>query len=519
MAAAAVFGLPGCGGGGNATTVNSIAITPTAITVPINTQTDFTAVVNLKNSSTSTTTTLTWEVNGTAGGSSTLGTIVPSTSDAEVAVYTAPAAVPSTGTTVVGQVSITAVAQQNTSSTTSTTTVTSNTAVVTIGVGTGLVVTPTTAIVPAGAGHQFSALLNNVADPAATWTVTSTGGGDAGTINSSGLYTAPLSPPPGNSITVTATDGASTATATLTVVYSDHSLNGPYTFSYKGNDASGFLGVVGSFVADGGGHIVSGLEDFDSFITGVSTQVTLTGTYQVGADGRGTATLNTGQGAVTLAFALSSNERARVIRFDSNATGGGTMDQQNLNALSNSLSVISGPYGFIAFGADSSFQPMGIGGEFSADGAGNIPATNTILDVNDNGIANPSGITTGDTTLHGSYQFDGAFPGTGRGTLTLTSSTTGSREYAFYVVDAAHMQLSGNRRQCVCRRSRGERTDGEFIFRGQPGERQLSFYEWRETRRLARTRGAEFLLPMEAARLRAELSTSTTRVLTTAGGR
>ena len=388
VAAAAVFGLPGCGGGGNATTVNSIAITPTAITVPINTQTDFTAVVDLKNSSTSTTTTLTWEVNGTAGGSSTLGTIVPSTSDAEVGVYTAPAAVPSTGTTVVGQVSITAVAQQNTSSTTSTTTVTSNTAVVTIGVGTGLVVTPTTAIVPAGAGHQFSALLNNVADPAATWTVTSTGGGDAGTINSSGLYTAPLSPPPGNSITVTATDGASTATATLTVVYSDHSLNGPYTFSYKGNDASGFLGVVGSFVADGGGHIVSGLEDFDSFITGVSTQVTLTGTYQVGADGRGTATLNTGQGAVTLAFALSSNEHARVIRFDSNATGGGTMDQQNLNALSNSLSVISGPYAFIAFGADSSFQPMGIGGEFSADGAGNIPATNTILDVNDNGIAN-----------------------------------------------------------------------------------------------------------------------------------
>jgi len=439
--AMAVLGLPGCGGGGNSTTVNSIAITPTTITVPINTQTDFTAVVKLNDSSTSTTTTLTWEVNGTAGGSSTLGTIVPSTTDAEVAVYTAPGAVPSTGTTVVGQVSITAVAQQNTTSTTSTQTVTSNTATVTIGVGTGLVVTPTTAIVPAGAGYQFSALLNNIADPAATWTVTSTGGGNAGTINSSGLYTAPLSPPPGNSMTVTATDGASTATATLTVVYSDHSLDGPYTFSYKGNDASGFLGVVGSFVADGGGHIVSGLEDFDSFITGVSTQVTLTGTYQVGADGRGTATLNTSQGAVKLAFALSSNEHARVIRFDTNATGGGTIDQQNLNALSNSPSVISGPYAFIASGADSSFQPMGIGGEFSSDGTGNIPATNTILDVNDDGIANASGITTADTTLHGSYQFDGAFPGTGRGTLTLTSSTTGSREYAFYIVDGAHMQL------------------------------------------------------------------------------
>ena len=400
-AAAAIFSLPGCGGGSGSTTVNSVTIDPTAITVPINTQTDFTAVVKLNNSSTSTTTTITWEVNGTAGGSSTLGTIVPSTVDAEVGVYTAPAAVPSTGTSTVGQVSITAVAQQNTSSTTSTQMVTSNTATVTIGVGAGLSVTPTTAIVPAGAGHQFSALLNNAADPAATWTVTSSGGGDAGTINSSGLYTAPLSPPPGNSVTVTATDGASTATATLTVVYSDHSLNGPYAFSYKGNDASGFLGVAGSFVADGSGHIVSGLEDFDSFITGVSTQVTFTGTYQVGTDGRGTATLSTGQGTATLQFAISSNQHARVIRFDSNATGGGTIDQQNLNALSNSPSVISGPYVFVASGADSSFQPMGIGGVFSADGAGNIPATNTILDVNDDGIANASGVTTGDTTLHG----------------------------------------------------------------------------------------------------------------------
>ena len=297
-AVAAIFSLPGCGGGGGSTTVNSVAIDPTTITVPINTQTDFTAVVKLNDSSTSTTTTLTWEVNGTAGGNSSLGTIVPSSVDAEVGVYTAPAAVPSTGTSVVGQVSITAVAQQNTTSTTSTTTVTSNTATVTIGVGTGLSVTPVTAIVPAGAGHQFAALLNNAADPSATWTVASSGGGDAGTINPSGLYTAPLTPPPGNSITVTATDGASTATATLTVVYSDHSLSGPYAFSYKGNDASGFLGVAGSFVADGGGHIVSGLEDFDSFITGVSTQVALTGTYEVGVDGRGTATLNTGQGAV-----------------------------------------------------------------------------------------------------------------------------------------------------------------------------------------------------------------------------
>jgi hypothetical protein len=136
-----------------------------------------------------------------------------------------------------------------------------------------------------------------------------------------------------------------------------------------------------------------------------------------------------------------------------------------LNALSNSLSVISGPFVFVASGTDSSFQPMGIGGIFSADGAGNIPATNAILDVNDDGIANASGVATDDTTLHGFYQFDAAFPGTGRGTLTLTltSSTTGSREYAFYIVDSAHMQfveIDGN--AFVAGRALGAPTGNSF---------------------------------------------------------
>jgi hypothetical protein len=446
VAAASIFGLPGCGSGNGSTNVSAITITPSSVTVPINTQTQFTAVVKLVNSTTSSTTTVTWEVNGTAGGSSTIGTIVPSSVDAEVGVYTAPGAVPTTGSTQVGQVNITAVVEGTTSSTSTTATVptvTSNTAVVTVGVGAGFTVTPSTAVVPAGANSQFTALLNSVGDPAATWTVTSANGGDAGTIDSSGLYTAPLSPPPGNSITITATDGSNTATAAATVAYSDHSLDGPYAFSYTGNDSAGFLGVAGSFVADGSGHIVSGIEDFDSFLTGVSKQVTLTGTYLVGVDGRGSATLTTGTGTVTLQFALSTNKQGELVRFDSNATGGGTIEQENLNDLSNSLSTLSGPYVFIATGVDSPStpHPIGIGGKFSADGAGNIPATNTIVDVNDNGIGNAAGITTSDRTLQGSYQFDASFPGTGRGTLTLTSTTTGSREYAFYIVDAAHLRL------------------------------------------------------------------------------
>jgi hypothetical protein len=440
-----VWSLQGCGGGsgGGKTTVTSVTITPTTITVPLNTTTQFTAVVKLSDSSTSTTTTVTWEVNGIANGNlATVGSIVPSTDNQLLGVYTAPGSVPTTatpGVTQVGQVSITAVATQTTTGTTTTSpTVTSNTAIVTVGAGSGLTVTPTSVTVPAGGVHQFSALLNGLTDSNATWTVTPpTDTAIYGSIDSSGVYTAPLSPPPGGTITVTATDPAAIApaTSTVTIVYSDHSLNGPYAFSYTGNDQSGFLAVAGSFVADGNGKILSGVEDVDSFLTGVATQVSLSGTYVVGPDGRVNAKISTGQGPDTWEFALTTSQHGQMTLFDANTTGGGTIDQQSLDAVSNSASVITGHYVFSLLGADAGFNALGMAGKFAADGAGGIAQTKTILDVNDNGISTGT-VTTSDTSLHGTYQFDPVFSGTGRGTITIISNTTGSRLYAFYGVDA-----------------------------------------------------------------------------------
>ena len=96
-----------------------------------------------------------------------MGSIVPSTDNQLLGVYTAPGSVPTTatpGVTQVGQVSITAVATQTTTTTTTSPTVTSNTAIVTVGAGSGLTVTPTSVTVPAGGIHQFSALLNGLTD-------------------------------------------------------------------------------------------------------------------------------------------------------------------------------------------------------------------------------------------------------------------------------------------------------------------------------------------------------------------
>jgi hypothetical protein len=428
------FSLAACGGGSGATTITSVSITPTTATVPVNTTTQFVATVKLSNSSTTTNTTVTWEVNGAAGGSSTIGTIAPSTTDVQVGIYTAPSVAP--GGTDNGQVDITAVANQITTGTT-TMTLTSNTAVVTIGAGTGLAITPTTTTVPAGGSHQFAATLNSVADPNATWTITSSKGGDIGSIDpTTGLYRAPFFPPPGATITVTATDGAATASGTATIVYSDASLKGPFAFSYSGDNASGYFAVAGNFVTDGNGTVVSGVEDIDSFSTGVSGPLAVNGTYLVGPDGRGTVSLNSGlQSAGTLAFVLTTNQHGLLIRFDKNVTGSGTLDQQNLNDLTISPTIINGPYVFSIAGADTSFRPMGVAGKFSANGGGGVTAP-TILDAKINSAAKTS-----DTSLTGSYSFDATRSGTGRGILTLTSNTTNSMQYAFYVVDSTHVHL------------------------------------------------------------------------------
>lgn len=424
--------LSGCGGS-SAVTVSSVAITPASATVAPGAQADFTATVNLANTTTtsSTSTAVTWEVNGVAGGNSGIGTIISSTTDNQLGIYTAPTVVPSTNN---GTVNITAIAQQTTTtSASSTTTVTSNTAVVTISVAQGFSMSPTITSVAAGQIVQFSAILNGVNDSHATWSVTSATGNPGSIVAASGLYTAPLLPPPGNSITVTSQDGTNSASETITVTYSDHSLTGPYSFSYSGDNQLGFAAAAGSFVADGNGNIESGVEDIDSFETGVTTQVSISGNYAVGPDGRGTVNLSNGN---TWRFVMASNQHAVILRSDVANTGSGTMDQQSVNALTNSNGVISGAYVFRGSGADTGFRPLALGGKFTANGAGSIPASNNILDLNDGGS-----VTQSDTSLTGSYAFDPAFPGTGRGTLSLSSTATGTRLYAFYTVDGTHLRL------------------------------------------------------------------------------
>src|SRR4029077_14565466 len=88
----------------------------------------------------------------------------------------------------------------------------SKTAIVTISVA------PTAASVAVGNTQQFTATVTGTSNTAVTWSVA--GGAANGTISSSGLYTAPATPPNPPQVTATATsqaDSTKSASATVTV--------------------------------------------------------------------------------------------------------------------------------------------------------------------------------------------------------------------------------------------------------------------------------------------------------------
>lgn len=209
--------------------------------------------------------------------------------------------------------------------------------------------------------------------------------------------------------------------------FTNANLNGPFAFSYTGSDAGGFLAVGGSFVADGAGHITSGTQDINSGAA-VSTNVAVSGTYLVRADGRGTITMNSAAGNSTLDFVIVAGGHALVTRFDNRATGSGTIDQQTASAFSNA--ALAGSFAFSLSGIDTGGVPMAVGGVFTSDASGTI--TTGLDDSNDNGLVVTNDPMTGSIPV----------AATGRGTATLNTSR-GALTFAYYVVDANHLKVVG----------------------------------------------------------------------------
>ena len=283
------------------------------------------------------------------------------------------------------------------------------------------------------AGVDWSVTCGSGSTSCGTFSLTHTVSGGATT------FTAPLTSPSGGSITITATATAtdkssSPATAVATVAINSAGraglLVGQYAFSLSGADTKGFYASVGSVILDGNGNVKSGEQDFAD-TAGVHPASTLTGTYLIGNDGRGTMTLTSTDTAVgvngveTFDFAVVSSEQALVVEFDTSATSSGSLVLQTPSSFSQM--AVTGGYSFTLSGVDLT-KPgtsMDLGGVLSADGKGNF--TGVAEDVNDGG-------TVSSATPAGSYTVPDAY---GRGTATLGTTAT----YAYYVVDSGAFRL------------------------------------------------------------------------------
>ncbi len=207
--------------------------------------------------------------------------------------------------------------------------------------------------------------------------------------------------------------------------FTNANLSGPFAFSYTGTDAAGFLAVAGSFQADGNGHITSGFQDVNSG-RAISTNTPISGTYTVRADGRGSINVTSSAGNSVIEFVIVAGGHALITRFDANATGSGTIDQQTTSAFSNA--ALAGQFAFSLSGIDSLANPLAVAGNFTSDATGAI--TSGINDSNDNGSVITSDPLTGSIPVASN----------GRGTASINTAR-GTLSFAYYVVDSTHLKL------------------------------------------------------------------------------
>ena len=178
----------------------TVTVAPSTASVLLGEPLIFTATVtNAANTAVS------WSVNGIPGGNSTIGTIDAGGN------YTAPAILP---TPVAVSVQATSAADSSKNST----------ALVTIASGVSVSVSPQTMLVELGASRPFTATVDSAGNPNrdVTWVISGSGcpGAACGTVDASGIYTAPqvLAAPPSVSLTaISVADPSKSGTGTITI--------------------------------------------------------------------------------------------------------------------------------------------------------------------------------------------------------------------------------------------------------------------------------------------------------------
>jgi hypothetical protein len=319
--------------------------------------------------------------------------------------------------------------------------------------GPSVSVSPATANVQEGSTQQFVATVSNTNSTAVTWQVNGVTGGNAtvGTVNSSGLYTAPNVVPSPASVTITAVlqaDSSISGNAIVTITsvqFNNSSLKGNYIFSLSGIDANGnAFYAVGAVTADGNGNITGGEEDLNDVTSGYFQATSMTGTYTVNADGRGTLNLNSSIGNFSYAIAIRALNNAGLNEIDNNVINAtGNLEQQTATGVT----APAGNYAF-GFSGSASCGPLTSAGIFAL-------SSSTVGGVQD---VNCGGSITQAQSLSGSYS---GIDSLGRGTGSVSASS-GTFDLIYYVVSA-------NRFRYIC-------PDNATFFLGSADlQTQLSF--------------------------------------------
>jgi hypothetical protein len=378
-----------------------------------------------------------WQVNGIAHGDGTVG-IIDSLGN-----YIAPGVVPSPAVVNVGAVS----SEDSKLSTTLAITILPA-PVVTITLPTKPI-PPAVLSVTSGTANTilFKADVTGAPTKNVNWLVNGVLGGNAmfGTIDATGVYTAPLTPPIGSTVSVIAQSAdfpPSEDQDTVTISgFSTSSFQGNFAFSMAGAIASGPFFRAGSFFADGAGNLQSGLEDINDAAGPTTAPISFVGTYTMASDGRGTMQFNDGRGSgplnsSTFHFVLVNGGQLQIIGSDSSGTASGQANLQDLSAFNDSGLFGTFVFDFTGVHGASTLSQIG---EFKTDGLGRI--TGGSIDINDGGtlsqfqIASP----TSSTPNPSPYSINS----NGRGTATIATTVGGPFKFNFYIVSRGSAKFVG----------------------------------------------------------------------------
>lgn len=192
-------------------------------------------------------------------------------------------------------------------------------------------------------------------------------------------------------------------------------VSGSFAFTIGGVTSSGPFAAGGIINTDGAGNVLNTSVEDSNNAGSISQNATLSGTYSVAGNGRGTASLNSG--AINLAF-YPSTAGVQLLEIDTGIVASGAGLQQS-GPFSNSS--IQGNYGLNFTGVTPTTE-IDSEAQFSADGSGHMTGA---ADFNDGGTLSPN------LSLSGNYSISA----NGRVTGTL-HTTLGTQNVVFYTVSS-----------------------------------------------------------------------------------